>query len=441
MRTLFRIIDGVVLGLLCSMFMIFPHTPFIILSIPMVSILTLINIFPSPYNLRIKNTRYRICSEGADILTSFLIGTVIAVIVDIIALFIYLPDDWFVCIRGISATVLILCITFWNGIIRVYCTSTQLGIKWRIIGALCGMIPILNLWALANIIIITTREVEFENSKSILNASRADEKLCSTKYPILMVHGVFFRDFKNLNYWGRIPNELINNGGKIYYGNHQSALSIKDSGEELANRIKSIVEETGCEKLNIIAHSKGGLDCRYAITHCGMDKYVASLTTINTPHRGCIFVDNLLTKISVNVQNKIANAYNTSLKKLGDKNPDFMSAVRDLTVEKCTEFNNTTPNADGVYYQSIGSRLNKAVNGKFPLNLSYNLVRRYSGKNDGLVSEDSFPWGDCYQLLTVKGKRGISHGDMIDLNRENIKYFDDREFYVTLVNKLKNMGF
>ena len=55
-----------------------------------------------------------------------------------------------------------------------------------------------------------------------------------------------------------------------------------------------------------------------------MDKYVASLTTINTPHRGCIFVDNLLTKISVNVQNKIANAYNTSLKKLGDKNPKFM---------------------------------------------------------------------------------------------------------------------
>ena len=29
-----------------------------------------------------------------------------------------------------------------------------------------------------------------------------------------------------------------------------------------------------------------------------------------------------------------------------------------------------------------------------------------------------------------KEHRGISHGDMIDLNRENIRDFDVREFYV-----------
>ena len=50
----------------------------------------------------------------------------------------------------------------------------------------------------------------------------------------------------------------------------------------------------------------------------------------------------------------------------------------------------------------------------------------------------SFPWGENYTLLTVKGNRGISHGDMIDLNRENIKGFDVREFYVQLVSDLKN---
>ena len=61
------------------------------------------------------------------------------------------------------------------------------------------------------------------------------------------------------------------------------------SGKELAARIRQLVEETGCEKVNIIAHSKGGLDSRAAIAHCGMAPYVATLTTINTPHRGCIF--------------------------------------------------------------------------------------------------------------------------------------------------------
>ena len=62
-------------------------------------------------------------------------------------------------------------------------------------------------------------------------------KSCETKYPILLVHGVFFRDSTRINYWGRIPKELEKNGAKIYYGNHQSADSVKKSGEEIAERI------------------------------------------------------------------------------------------------------------------------------------------------------------------------------------------------------------
>lgn len=58
-----------------------------------------------------------------------------------------------------------------------------------------------------------------------------------------------------------------------------------------------------------------------------------------------------------------------------------------------------------------------------------------------MVSENSFKWGDNYTFLTTDGNRGISHGDMIDLNRENIKGFDVREFYVQLINDLKAKGF
>ena len=141
---------------------------------------------------------------------------------------------------------------------------------------------------------------------------------------------MFFRDFKNFNYWGRIPNELEKNGCKIYYGNHQSALSVKDSAKELAERIRTIVTETNCKKVNIIAHSKGGLDVRYAIAKENIGEMVASLTTINTPHKGCEFADYLLTKVPKSIQNKIATTYNTSLRQLGDKNPDFMASVNDL---------------------------------------------------------------------------------------------------------------
>ena len=37
--------------------------------------------------------------------------------------------------------------------------------------------------------------------------------------------------------------------------------------------------------------------------------------------------------------------------------------------------------------------------------------------------------------------RGISHADMIDLNRENIRGLDIREFYVQLVSELREKGF
>ena len=140
-------------------------------------------------------------------------------------------------------------------------------------------------------------------------------------------------------------------------------------------------------------------------------------------------------------QKAVAAAYNTTLKKLGDPAPDFLAAVYDLTASKCAAFNQRVTDVDGVFYQSIGSRLSVPGGGRFPLNLSYRLVKYFDGANDGLVGEQSFPWGERYQFLTVEGKRGISHGDMIDLNRENFESFDVREFFVQLVADLKRRGF
>lgn len=355
--------------------------------------------------------------------------------------FVFFPHNWTKWTISALIAILVENIIFWNGIIRVYCTSLQLGIKHRVIGVLCGPIPIANICALCNIIKIVSYEVKFEADKVKLNKNRSVAKICNTKYPILLVHGVFFRDYKHLNYWGRIPAELEKNGAIIFYGNHESALSIQDSGKALANRIHKIVSETGCKKVNIIAHSKGGLDCRYAITNAGIAPYVASLTTINTPHRGCLFVDNLLNAMPLNMQKQIEKTYNSSALMLGDKQPDFLSAVNDLTDAACQKFNAETPDMPGIFYQSIGSKLNKAVSGKFPTNFSYPIVKLFSGDNDGLVAEPSFRWGNKYTFLTVNGKRGISHADVIDLNRENIPDFDVREFYVQLVADLKNRGF
>ena len=389
----------------------------------------------------IKSKQLAFCQHGTVLLCAFYFSIVVSTVYQIILAFKTVPHDYMTFIWSLAVCIAVNFIVFWVVIICVYLTSTQLGAKWRIIGIICGLIPIANLVALFNIIKITTNEYFFEAEKYKINKQRKTAQICATKYPILLVHGVFFRDTKFFNYWGRIPKELEINGAEIFYGEHSSAASVADSAAELKERITQILAETGAEKLNIIAHSKGGLDCRYAIAKLGIGDSVASLTTVNTPHRGCLFADYLLTKISDDIKQSVANTYNSTLRKLGESNPDFLAAVNDLTDSYCSELDAEMPDPEGVYCQSVGSVLIKSGNGKFPLNFSYHLVKHFSGDNDGLVDEKSFRWGENYTLLKPTENRGISHGDMIDLNRENINGFDVREFYVNLVNDLKNKGF
>lgn len=406
----------------------------------------IINVFPSVFNMGLQSARLRICGNGCELLYLFLLSVAASAIYSIMGFIGCFPagsvaENPAIWLVNTLIVFLVEAIVFWNGIIRVYMTSGQLGIRMRVIGIVCGWIPVVHLIVLGMIIHIVSMEVAFENEKILLDQSRKDMQICKTKYPIMLVHGVFFRDFRYLNYWGRIPKELEKNGAVVFYGNHQSASSVEESAAELVERMQQILKETGAPKINLIAHSKGGLDCRYAVSMLGADKYVASVTTINTPHRGCEFADYLLSKLPQKQKDRIAGTYNAALKKLGDHKPDFLAAVSDLTASACEARNKIVKNAKSVYYQSIGSKLNVASNGRFPLNFSYRFVRSFDGPNDGLVGEASFPWGERCRILTVKGKRGISHGDMIDLNRENVSDFDVREFYVQLVQELKKKGF
>lgn len=362
-----------------------------------------INIFPSIHNRILKSARLRNCADGCELLRLFLLTTAVSIIYSIVGWvgklsvgdvslgnFKKEPIFW---LNGLFVLYVVELIIFWNGMIRIYLTSVQLGIRFRVIGALCGMIPIVHLIVLGIMIHTVEAEVRTENEKLLLNEARKTEQICQTKYPLLMVHGVFFRDFRYFNYWGRVPAELQKNGATVFYGNHESASCVADSAQELTERIREIVRTTGCEKVNIIAHSKGGLDCRYAISMLDAAPYVAGTTTINTPHRGCEFADYLLSGIPEKQKKMVARTYNSTLRKFGDKNPDFLAAVSDLTASSCKKFNEKVQDTEGVYYQSVGSKLNRAMSGRFPLNFSYQLVNYFDGNNDGLVGEKSFPWG------------------------------------------------
>lgn len=449
MKIIKRGINAVIPFLLANVYLLarcpewnIPLMPLIV--VVFIAVYVLLTAMPFLGLKNIQSSGIRRCQRGCENLYSFLAATVMSVAV-LILMLVHVIDarawTWKNWVLYILTAVTVLAVTFWVGIIRIYVSSRQLGIKWRVIGILCGWIPVVHLIVLGKLISLASGETVLENEKITKDKARQADRVCATRYPILMVHGVFFRDFRYLNYWGRIPAALEANGATIFYGNHQSAASVADSGREIADRIQQILKETGCGKVNIIAHSKGGLDSRYAISKLGMAPYVASLTTINTPHRGCEFADYLLGKIPEKQQQTVANAYNSALKKLGDTNPDFIAAVTDLTASACEKLNRELPDPQGVYIQSTGSCMKKPSGGRFPLNTTNAFVKHFDGENDGLVGYESFKWGSNFIYLKPQGGRGISHGDVIDLNRENIDTFDVREFYVELVSDLKRRGF
>jgi triacylglycerol lipase len=171
----------------------------------------------------------KICNHGTKCLKIFSLSVMVSIAYHIVTLFYLFQTQWAQWIFSVLVCVFVESIIFWNGIISVYSTSLQLGMKQRFLGIVFGLIPVANLFMLGKIIHITSEEVRFETEKYRVNLARHDQQLCNTKYPILLVHGVFFRDFKYFNYWGRIPKELTENGARIYYGEHQSAASVEAS--------------------------------------------------------------------------------------------------------------------------------------------------------------------------------------------------------------------
>ena len=267
----------------------------------------------------------RSCAHGVEMLHVFLLATGISVVYHLARLSMLWTGRWADWLISAAIAVGVLAVVFWNGMLCLYIYSVQLGIRWRVIGALWGLIPVAQLIVLRRIMQVVEAEVEVECARIDRNNARREARVCETKYPLLMVHGVFFRDFKHINYWGRIPYDLELNGATVYYGGQHSAAAVADCAAELAARIREIVETTGCGKVNVIAHSKGGLDMRYALQNCGIAPFVASLTTVNTPHKGCIFADFLLTTFPESVKSRIASAYNKAAHKLGDPSPDFFT--------------------------------------------------------------------------------------------------------------------
>ena len=268
---------------------------------------------------------------------------------------------------------------------------------------------------------------------------------CTTKYPVVLIHGAGFRDLRWPVYWGRIPAALQAEGAVIRYGLQDCWASIETNAEAIAARIDEILHETGAEKVNIIGHSKGGLDARRAACGYGCAEKIASITTVATPHRGSKTIDRLM-KLPRSAWNLAAFAVNNWIRVVGDKKPDFLKLCEDFTTARMAQFNEQNPDVPGIWYQSFACVMSHPFS---DVNLSTaNIVlNRIEGPNDGLVSAESAQWGARFQILRSNARRGISHLDAIDLRRrpftkkQGPEISDICQVYIGILEDLKARGY
>jgi triacylglycerol lipase len=256
------------------------------------------------------------------------------------------------------------------------------------------------------------------------------------KYPVILVHGIVAHDREAIiNFWGRIPEKLRKAGIKVFLGNTDSWGDYDSNAKILKNTIEKTLLETKAEKVNIIAHSKGGLDSRYFIWKYNSGNQVASLTTISTPHHGAEIADLIFkqkiihTKLIKKTLKAFGNLY-------GDINPDLYNVNHQLTTEKMKEFNLNIKADDNVYYQSIYTTMKNSFD-DLMFFYSYLYLKSISGENDGVVSGLSSRWGK--NVTKIEG--GISHAEIVDYKKKKISSINIPDIYVNIVKGLSKKGF
>ena len=258
----------------------------------------------------------------------------------------------------------------------------------------------------------------------------------SSKYPIILVHGIAAKQLRILNAFGKIGHELEKEGYKVYVADTDGFGSIEKNAEQLKIFIKRVMEECNVDKVNIIAHSKGGLDSKYMITKLRMEDHVASLTTLCTPHKGSIIASkiwDLPMPIKKIIGFFIDMFYCLFL---GDKHPDSLRACEQLRA--VDEVEETMQFSYKVYCQSYSTSIDK-MDDCFVMALPMKLMHHFEAShNDGMVSEESAQFG-CYRgkCLDIP----VSHVQIIDLFSKKSQKEQIYAFYKQVCRELSEMGF
>jgi triacylglycerol lipase len=231
-------------------------------------------------------------------------------------------------------------------------------------------------------------------------------RFSATRHPIVLAHG--YLGFGSLakkalsgRYFRGVREFLESLGCDVHVLVVPATASVAVRAEALARQVQAL----RAERVNIIAHSMGGLDARYAISKLGLSSRVASLITVGTPHRGT----------------PIADLLGLSAREM------LGEGLRDLTTERVARFNDSVPDAESVLYGSIVGAASSVSRFLAP---AYDYLLRTSGRNDGLVPASSQPWGRLLREVDADHLAQIGWARRVDF----------RALYAPLVTYIASVG-
>ena len=166
-------------------------------------------------------------------------------------------------------------------------------------------------------------------------------RTAATRYPIVLVHGIFFRDWQHVNYWGRIPQAPGGlRGGAVLRrpavgrpgGGLRPGAGRAHPGHPGGDR--------GGEGQPHRPLPKGAWTSRYAITCLGLGPPRGLPDHGEHPPPGVRVCPAPAGHPSpVGSSGCWSGSTTPSSTPLGDQTPDFMGGVRDLACDACAAFN------------------------------------------------------------------------------------------------------
>ncbi|MBP1732074.1 MAG: hypothetical protein H6Q55_2503 [Deltaproteobacteria bacterium] len=223
--------------------------------------------------------------------------------------------------------------------------------------------------------------------------------MATNRFPIVLAHGIARFDILReilmqkvgltenelgdaFHYFKGIKSHLEENGFEVYHTSVDFAGSVDLRARQLSDQVNRILSGRTDDNVHIIAHSMGGLDARHMIVDIGgMADKVASVNTIGTPHLGTSFADF-----------GISQGGHFVIKGL---EPFIdLGGFNDLTTAACEVFNRRARDKEAsnkVVYRTYASSEERDLV-FLPLQLSWSIINRSEGENDGLVSVRSQQW-------------------------------------------------